>query len=72
MGFNRRYINLKNTIEALNTNKLREYYGKTDVFFFDNTLSSQIYQLFSEGKDSQEIKEFLKPELTNEKDFQEN
>jgi len=67
VGFNRRYIDIKSTINALNSNKLKEYYGKADVLMFDDQQSNEIYQMFREGKSNDEIINFIKPNLKNEK-----
>ena len=50
MGFNKRTINLKYCIKALEDNNLKGYYGKSDVLFFEDDISSRIYDLFCEGK----------------------
>lgn len=55
MGFNKRIINLKRCINALENNDLKGYYGKSDVLFFDDNISSYIYDLFCEGKTDKEI-----------------
>lgn len=67
VGFNRRYIDIKSTINALNGNKLKEYYGKADVLIFDDQQSGEIYHMFCEGKSNDEIINFIKPNLKNEK-----
>lgn len=72
MGFNKKYVNLKSTIQALNNNSLKLYYGKSDMFIFEDTLSSEVYKLFVDGKTEQEIKDSLKIEFNNETNFQEN
>lgn len=72
MGFNKRYVNLKSTIHALNDNSLKQLYGKSDMFIFEDTFSSKVYNMFGEGKSEQQIKDFLKSESINEKNFQEN
>ena len=55
MGFNKRYVCSKYTIEALKNNSLREYYGKSDCLIFEDDLSSEVYKLFREGKTDEEI-----------------
>jgi hypothetical protein len=55
MGFNKRTINLKYCIKALENNNLKGYYGKSDVLFFEDDISSRIYDLFCEGKTDEEI-----------------
>lgn len=55
MGFNKKYIDYQNTINALQSNRLKEYYGKTDAFIFQDYESEKIYNLFVEGKTDEEI-----------------
>jgi hypothetical protein len=55
MGFNKRYINYQNTIIALQSNTLKDYYGKSDAFIFDDERSEKVYNLFVEGKTDEEI-----------------
>jgi hypothetical protein len=63
MGFNKRYINSENCIQALNDNNLKGYYGKSDMLIFDNSLSSLIYELFLQGKSDKEILIIIKPNM---------
>jgi hypothetical protein len=55
MGFNKRYINYQSTIIALQSNTLKDYYGKSDAFIFDDERSEKVYNLFVEGKTDEEI-----------------
>jgi len=55
VGFNKRTINLKYCITALENNNLKGYYGKSDVLFFEDDISLHIYDLFCEGKTDEEI-----------------
>ncbi len=55
MGFNKRYVSSEYTIEALNKGSLKDYYGKSDALFFEDQLSSDVYNLFKEGKTENEI-----------------
>ena len=55
MGFNKRYINYQNTLIALQSKKLKEYYGNTDAFIFDDKMSLKVHSLFVEGKTEEEI-----------------
>ena len=55
MGFNKRYVNSERTIQALQNNSLREYYGKSDALIFEDDISSDAYKLFKEGKTDEEI-----------------
>ena len=59
MGFNKRYINLQSTIDALNEGKIKEYYGRADMFLFDDTESAEIHRLFCEGKTDKELLDFI-------------
>ena len=48
---------------------LKGYYGKSDVLFFEDDISSRIYDLFCEGKTDKEILITIKKnmeETTNE------
>ena len=55
MGFNKRYVFSINTVEALKSNSLKEYYGKSDALIFMDKLSSDVYELHKQGKSDQEI-----------------
>ena len=55
MGFNKRHVVLDRCIEALKKNNLRGYYGKSDMLYFEDDLSSRIHDLFLEGKTDAEI-----------------
>lgn len=55
MGFNKRYVNSKQSIEALNDNNLKCYYGKSDMLIFEDSLSSLIHELYLQGKVEQDI-----------------
>ena len=55
MGFNKRYVNSERTIQALQNNSLKEYYGKSDALIFEDDISSDAYKLFKEGKTDEEI-----------------
>jgi|688.fasta_scaffold47314_3 hypothetical protein len=62
MGFNKRYINYQSTIIALQSNTLKDYYGKSDAFIFDDERSEKVYNLFVEGKTTDDILKFLNNE----------
>ena len=62
MGFNKRYINYQNTLIALQSNKLKEYYGNADAFIFNDNISEKVHSLFIEGKKTDEILKFLNNE----------
>ena len=55
MGFNKRYINSQLSIKALEDNRLKYYYGKSDVLIFEDEISSLIYDLFKKGNTDTEI-----------------
>lgn len=59
MGFNKRYVNYQNTLRALNSNSLKEYYGKADTLMFDDEKSERVYTLFVGGKTEEEILKLL-------------
>jgi hypothetical protein len=68
MGFNKRYVNYKNTLNALNNGGLKEYYGKSDALIFEDSKSSYVYELFMGKKTEEEILLTIKnmEEKTNE------
>jgi hypothetical protein len=55
MGFNKRFINNESSIEALKSNNLKGYYGKSDALLFDDSLSSYIHELYCEGLNEEQI-----------------
>ena len=59
MGFNKRYINYQNTLIALQSNKLKEYYGKSDALIFDDYISEKVYNLFIKNKTEKEIMKLI-------------
>lgn len=59
MGFNKRYVNYQNTLNALQSNNLKEYYGKSDTLIFDDEKSERVYNLFVNGKTEEEILKLL-------------
>lgn len=59
MGFNKRYINYQNTLIVLQSNKLKEYYGKSDALIFDDYISEKVYNLFIEDKTEKEIMKLI-------------
>jgi len=69
MGFNKRHVVLDRCIEALKNNNLIGYYGKSDMLYFEDDLSSRIHDLFLEGKTDTEILSIINQnmeEQTNE------
>jgi hypothetical protein len=59
MGFNKRYIDYQNTLIALQSNKLKEYYGKSDALIFDDYISEKVYNLFIKNKTEKEIMKLI-------------
>lgn len=55
MGFNKRWVKLNRCIDALKQGKLKEYYGKSDMFYFEDDISLLIHDLYCEGKSDEEI-----------------
>jgi hypothetical protein len=55
MGFNKRLVNLDSCILALQENRLKIYYGKSDMLVFEDETSSMIYELYKQGKSDSEI-----------------
>ena len=59
MGFNKRLINYDRSLSALENNRLKEYYGKSDALFFRDKESHEVYKLHYEGKTDKEILEII-------------
>ncbi len=59
MGLNKRNINLKLTIEALESNRLKDLYGKSDAIIFEDPKSCEIKELFSQGNTEEQIKSII-------------
>jgi hypothetical protein len=55
MGFNKRWVTLDRSINALKDNKLNQYYGDSDALIFEDNISSFIYDLFSQGLSDEQI-----------------
>jgi hypothetical protein len=55
MGFNKRLVNLDSCILALQENRLKIYYGKSDMLVFEDETSSMIYELYKQGNSDLEI-----------------
>ena len=69
MGFNKRYVASEYTMKALENNDLKGYYGKSDALIFEDTLSSDVYNLYKQGKTEKEILSIINQnmeEKTNE------
>ena len=55
MGFNKRYVNYQSTLRALQSGRLKEYYGNSDALIFQDDESLMVNNLFDEGKSDEEI-----------------
>lgn len=55
MGFNKRVINYKLSLKSLQNHNLKVLYGVSDMFIFEDELSSKIYDLYKEGMSDNEI-----------------
>jgi hypothetical protein len=64
MGFNKRWVNLDSCVRALQEEKLKEYYGKSDTLVFQENTSSLIYRLHTQGKTDKEILTIINKEKT--------
>ena len=67
MGFNKRWVILDRCIDALKQGKLKEYYGKSDMFYFEDEVSSRIHDLYCQGKSDDEILIIINQLNTEEK-----
>jgi hypothetical protein len=65
VGFNKRYINFKETLLALETIGLKNYYGKSDALIFEDSISSTIYDYYSEGQTETQILNQIKHKNEN-------
>lgn len=55
MGFNRRYVSKELCLTALNSNTIKQFFGKADAIIFEDCFSSKVYELFKDGKSDTEI-----------------
>jgi hypothetical protein len=55
MGFNKRWVTLDGSINALKNGKLEQYYGKSDSLIFEDDMSDFIYNLYCKGNSDEEI-----------------
>jgi hypothetical protein len=55
MSFNKRYIDYNITLFALQTDTLKSYYGNTDALIFEDSESDEVYELFVDGRNNDEI-----------------
>lgn len=69
MGFNKRYVDFKTSVIALENGDLKSYYGKSDALIFEDEMSSVIYSLYKKGLSTTEILSIINKnmeEQTNE------
>ena len=64
MGFHKRYINSSLTKKFLFEDRLKLLY-KADALIFEDKISSQIHDLYNEGKTNNEIKSFYEKNSIN-------
>jgi hypothetical protein len=72
MSVNKRWVSLDRCLSALEENKLKEYYGKSDMLFFENETCSQIYTLYQQGNSDEEILYIIKTNRNYEQKFNQN
>jgi len=68
MGFNKRFLNKETCLRFLETSSLRLLYGKSDMLIFEDNESSQIYEMYKEGKSDKEIAEHYGIQRTKSQD----
>lgn len=67
MGFNKRIISLEKSLFFLKNEGLKNYYGKSDVLFFIDPESSEIYQMFQNGLKEKDILEIILKKIKHKK-----
>jgi hypothetical protein len=60
VGLNKKYININQTLNAVNNRQLDLLYNKTEVFVFEADGSSDIFKLYTKGISYPEIISYLK------------
>lgn len=55
MGFNKRWVKLDRCVNLLKEGNLKQYYGNSNMFYFEDEMSSQIHDLYCQGKSDDEI-----------------
>ena len=55
MSVNKRWVKLDLCVTALKEGKLKEYYGKSDMLYFENDTCSLIFDLHVQGKTDEQI-----------------
>jgi len=60
MSVNKRWVKLEMCISALKEGKLKEYYGKSDILYFEDDTCSLIHNMYVQGKTDKEILSLIK------------
>jgi hypothetical protein len=60
MSLNKRWVILDQCVSALKKGKLKEYYGKSDILYFENDACSLIFNMHIQGKTDKEILNMIK------------
>lgn len=60
MSVNKRWVKLEVCISALKEGKLKEYYGKSDILYFEDDTCSLIHNMYVQGKTDKEILSLIK------------
>jgi hypothetical protein len=60
MSLNKRWVILDQCVSALKKGKLKEYYGKSDILYFENDTCSLIFNMHIQGKTDKEILNMIK------------
>ncbi len=68
MGFNRRFLDKEKCFHFLKTSSLLTLYGKSDMLIFEDDESSNIYEMFKQGKSDKEIAEHYGIQRTEPQD----
>lgn len=55
MSVNKRWVRFDHCLAALKEGRLREYYGKSDMLYFENDTCSLIFDLHVQGKTDEQI-----------------
>ena len=55
MSLNKRWVILDQCVSALKEGRLKEYYGKSDMLYFENDTCSLIFNMHMQGKTDDEI-----------------
>jgi hypothetical protein len=60
MSLNKRWVILDQCVSALKEGRLKEYYGKSDILYFENDTCSLIFKMHIQGKTDKEILNMIK------------